>query len=310
MKVYNNILELIGNTPIIRLEKYEKNNNIESKIFAKLECYNPAGSSKDRIALEIIEKAEDEQKLKKGAVIVEPTSGNTGIGLAMIGRIKGYKVILTMPSNMSEERIKLLKAYGAEVVLTDKSAGMKGAIEKAKEIAKKYKNSYIPEQFVNKSNSEAHYKSTGPEIWRDMEGKIDYLIAGIGTGGTLTGTARYLKEKNPNIKIIGIEPEESPMISKGKSASHGIQGIGANFVPEILDLNIIDEIITINTDEAYKSVKEISEIEGILVGISSGAVVRAIKKINVKNKNIVVILPDSGERYLSNNVFKRKNIVK
>lgn len=303
MKVYNNILELIGNTPMIKLDGYAKNNEIESNIYAKLEFYNPAGSSKDRIALAIIEKAEKEKKIGKGSIIVEPTSGNTGIGLAMVGRIKGYRVILTMPSNMSEERIKLLNAYGAEVVLTDKEKGMKGAIEKAEEIAKEYNNAFIPGQFINTANPEAHYRTTGPEIWNDMEGNIDYIVAGVGTGGTLTGTAKYLKEKNSNIKVIAVEPEESPVISKGKSGTHGIQGIGANFIPSILDLNIIDEVITISTDEAYKTVKEIAEEEGILIGISSGAAISAMKKINDKNKNIVVILPDSGERYLSNNIF-------
>lgn len=303
MKVYNNVLDLIGNTPILKLDKYAKESNIESNIFAKLESYNPAGSSKDRIAKEIIEKAEREGKIKKGDIIIEPTSGNTGIGLALVGRIKGYKVILTMPSNMSEERIKLLKAYGAGVILTDASLGMKGAIQKAEELALKYSNSYIPGQFTNTANVDAHYKTTGPEIWNDMDGKIDYFVAGVGTGGTLTGTAKFLKEKNPNIKIIAVEPEESPLISKRKSGAHGIQGLGANFVPNILDLEVIDKVITVSTEEAIESVKEISESEGLLVGISSGAAITAIKKLNEKNKNVVVILPDSGERYLSSNIF-------
>lgn len=303
MKVYNNVLDLIGNTPILKLDRYSKENNIESNIFAKLEFYNPAGSSKDRTAKEIIENAEREGKLKKGDIIIEPTSGNTGIGLALVGKIKNYKVILTMPSNMSIERIKLLKAYGADVILTDAMQGMKGAILKAEELAKLYPNSYIPGQFVNYANVDAHYKTTGPEIWDALDGKIDYFIAGVGTGGTISGVARYLKEKNPNIKIIAVEPKESPVISKGESGVHGIQGIGANFIPEILNLKIIDEIVTVSTEDAIKEVKEIAEIEGMLIGISSGAVISAIKNLNLKNKNIITIFPDSGERYFSSNVF-------
>lgn len=303
MNIYNNVLDLIGNTPILKLDKYEKESRINSNIFAKLESYNPAGSSKDRIAKEIIEKAEHEGKIKNGDVIIEPTSGNTGIGLALVGKIKGYRVILTMPSNMSQERIKLLKAYGAEVILTDASLGMTGAIQKAEELAKYYPNSYIPGQFTNIANVEAHYKTTGPEIWNAMDGNIDYFIAGVGTGGTLSGTAKFLKEKNHNIKIIAVEPEESPVISKGESSVHGIQGIGANFIPEILNLEIIDEVITVSTEEAINSVKDIAKSEGILVGISSGAVISAVKKLDVHNKNIIVIFPDSGERYLSNNIF-------
>lgn len=303
MKVYNNVLDLIGNTPILKLDRYSKKNNIESNIFAKLEFYNPAGSSKDRTAKEIIENAEREGKLKKGDIIIEPTSGNTGIGLALVGKIKNYKVILTMPSNMSIERIKLLKAYGADVILTDAMQGMKGAILKAEELAKLYPNSYIPGQFVNYANVDAHYKTTGPEIWDALDGKIDYFIAGVGTGGTISGVARYLKEKNPNIKIIAVEPQESPVISKGESGVHGIQGIGANFIPEILNLKIIDEIVTVSTEDAIKEVKEIAEIEGMLIGISSGAVISAIKNLNLKNKNIITIFPDSGERYFSSNVF-------
>lgn len=303
MNIYNNVLDLIGNTPILKLDKYEKESRVNSNIFAKLESYNPAGSSKDRIAKEIIEKAEHEGKIKNGDVIIEPTSGNTGIGLALVGKIKGYRVILTMPSNMSQERIKLLKAYGAEVILTDASLGMTGAIQKAEELAKYYPNSYIPGQFTNIANVEAHYKTTGPEIWNAMDGNIDYFIAGVGTGGTLSGTAKFLKEKNHNIKIIAVEPEESPVISKGESSVHGIQGIGANFVPEILNLEIIDEVITVSTEEAINSVKDIAKSEGILVGISSGAVISAVKKLDIQNKNIIVIFPDSGERYLSNNIF-------
>lgn len=300
--VYNNILELVGKTPIVRLNKFKESNGLDFNLFGKLESFNPAGSAKDRVALKIIEDAERDGKLKKGSVIIEPTSGNTGIGLAMVGRIKGYKVILTMPDNMSSERISLLKAYGAEVVLTDAVLGMKGAIEKANEIAKLYSNSFIAGQFTNYSNVLAHYESTGPEIWEDLNGNIDYVVASIGTGGTITGIAKYLKEKNEKIKIIGIEPEESPLITTGKSGIHGIQGIGANFIPDILDLNLIDKIEIVSTEDAYKEVKEISELEGILVGISSGSVLASVKKLKLSG-NVVVILPDSGERYLSNNLF-------
>lgn len=300
--VYNNILELVGKTPIVRLNKFKESNGLDFNLFGKLESFNPAGSAKDRVALKIIEDAERDGKLKKGSVIIEPTSGNTGIGLAMVGRIKGYKVILTMPDNMSSERISLLKAYGAEVVLTDAVLGMKGAIEKANEIAKLYSNSFIAGQFTNYSNVLAHYESTGPEIWEDLNGNVDYVVASIGTGGTITGIAKYLKEKNEKIKIIGIEPEESPLITTGKSGIHGIQGIGANFIPDILDLNLIDKVEIVSTEDAYKEVKEISELEGILVGISSGSVLASVKKLKLSG-NVVVILPDSGERYLSNNLF-------
>ena len=300
--VYNNILELIGKTPIVRLDKFKESNKLNFNVFGKLESFNPAGSAKDRVALKIIEDAEKEGKLKEGAVIIEPTSGNTGIGLAMVGRIKGYKVILTMPENMSKERVSLLKAYGAEVVLTEAKLGMKGAIEKANEIAKLYPNSFFAGQFTNKSNVLAHYESTGPEIWNDLDGNIDYLVASIGTGGTITGIAKYLKEKNKDIKIIGIEPKESPLITSGKSGVHGIQGIGANFIPDILDLSLIDKVETVSTEEAYKTVKEIAEVEGILIGISSGSVLASLKRLELKG-NVLVILPDSGERYLSSNVF-------
>ena len=300
--VYNNILELVGKTPIVRLDKFKESNKLNFNVFGKLESFNPAGSAKDRVALKIIEDAEKLGKIKKGSVIIESTSGNTGIGLAMVGKVKGYKVILTMPDNMSKERVSLLKAYGAEVVLTDASLGMKGAIEKAEEIALSYTNSFIPGQFTNYSNVLAHYETTGPEIWDAMNGKIDYLVASIGTGGTITGTAKFLKEKNKDIKVIGIEPKESPLITSGKSGTHGIQGIGANFIPDILDLSLIDKVETVSTDEAYEAVREISELEGILVGISSGSVLAGIKKLNLKG-NVVLILPDSGERYLSNNIF-------
>lgn len=300
--VYNNILELVGRTPIVRLDKFKESNKLNFNVFGKLESFNPAGSAKDRVALKIIEDAEKSGRLKKGSVIVEPTSGNTGIGLAMVGKVKGYKVILTMPDNMSKERISLLKAYGAEVVLTEASLGMKGAIKKSEEIASLYSNSFIPSQFTNYSNVLAHYETTGPEIWESMDGKIDYLVASIGTGGTITGTAKFLKEKNKDIKIIGIEPKESPLITTGKSGVHGIQGIGANFIPDILDLSLIDKVKTVSTEDAYEAVREILEVEGILVGISSGSVLASLKKLDLKG-NVVMIFPDSGERYLSNSIF-------
>lgn len=304
MKVYQNLIELVGNTPMLRLNNMEKTNNLTGEIYAKLEKYNPAGSVKDRAALEIIEDAERKGILKPGATIIEPTSGNTGIGLAFIARLKGYKVILTMPSSMSEERIKVLKAYGAEVVLTDAALGMLGSLDKADEILKQTPGAIIAGQFTNPANVNAHYKTTGPEIWEDMDGNIDVFIASVGTGGTLTGIAKYLKEKNKDIKIVAVEPAESPLISKGIAGQHGIQGIGANFIPEILDRNIIDEVYTVTTDEAYQSSREVAQKEGLLVGISSGSVIDAAKHYAKNNKKVVIILPDSGERYLSTELYK------
>lgn len=304
MKVYQNLIELVGNTPMLRLNNMEKTNNLTGEIYAKLEKYNPAGSVKDRAALEIIEDAERKGILKPGATIIEPTSGNTGIGLAFIARLKGYKVILTMPSSMSEERIKVLKAYGAEVVLTDAALGMQGSLDKADEILKQTPGAIIAGQFTNPANVNAHYKTTGPEIWEDMDGNIDVFIASVGTGGTLTGTAKYLKEKNKDIKIVAVEPAESPLISKGIAGQHGIQGIGANFIPEILDRNIIDEVYTVTTDESYESSREVAQKEGLLVGISSGSVITAAKHYAKNNKKVVIILPDSGERYLSTELYK------
>lgn len=304
MRVYQNLIELVGNTPILRLNNMEKTNNLTGEIYAKLEKYNPAGSVKDRAALEIIEDAERRGILKPGATIIEPTSGNTGIGLAFIARLKGYKVILTMPSSMSEERIKVLKAYGAEVVLTDAVLGMQGSLDKADEILKQTPGAIIAGQFTNPANVNAHYKTTGPEIWEDMDGNIDVFIASVGTGGTLTGTAKYLKEKNKDIKIVAVEPAESPLISKGIAGQHGIQGIGANFIPEILDRNMIDEVYTVTTDEAYESSREVAQKEGLLVGISSGSVIAAAKHYAKNNKKVVIILPDSGERYLSTELYK------
>ena len=304
MKVYQNLIELVGNTPMLRLNNMEKTNNLTGEIYAKLEKYNPAGSVKDRAALEIIEDAERKGILKPGATIIEPTSGNTGIGLAFIARLKGYKVILTMPSSMSEERIKVLKAYGAEVILTDAALGMQGSLDKADEILKQTPGAIIAGQFTNPANVNAHYKTTGPEIWEDMDGNIDVFIASVGTGGTLTGIAKYLKEKNKDIKIVAVEPAESPLISKGIAGQHGIQGIGANFIPEILDRNIIDEVYTVTTDEAYQSSREVAQKEGLLVGISSGSVIDAAKHYAKNNKKVVIILPDSGERYLSTELYK------
>ncbi len=304
MKVYQNLIELVGNTPILKLNNVEKMNDLNGEIYAKLEKFNPAGSVKDRVALEIIEDAERKGMLKPGATIIEPTSGNTGIGLAFVARLKGYKVILTMPENMSEERRKVLKAYGAELVLTDASLGMQGALDKADEILKQTPGAIIAGQFINPANVQAHYNTTGPEIWKDMDGNIDVYIASVGTGGTLTGTARYLKEKNKDIKVVAVEPAESPLISKGIVGKHGIQGIGANFIPEILDKNIIDEVYTVTTEEAYDASRELAQKEGLLVGISSGSVITAAKHYAKEGKKVVVILPDSGERYLSTDLYK------
>ena len=307
MKYYNNVPDLVGNTPLLRLNACEKENNLDAQIYGKLEYFNPAGSVKDRIAKEMLTAAEASEKLKPGAVIIEPTSGNTGIGLASIAAAKGYRIILTMPETMSIERRKLLKAYGAEIVLTQGPKGMKGAIEKANELAKQIPNSFVPSQFLNISNPNAHKLTTGPEIWRDTEGKIDILVAGVGTGGTISGTGGYLKEKNPNIKVIAVEPYGSPVLSKGVVGGHKIQGIGAGFVPDTLDVNIYDEIITVEDDNAFAMGRFLARNEGILVGISSGAAVYAAiqiaKRIENKNKVVVTIMPDTGERYLSTPMF-------
>jgi len=308
MAIYKQITELIGNTPLLELVNYEKNNKLNATILAKIELFNPAGSVKDRIAKAMIEKAEEEGFLKPGSTIIEPTSGNTGIGLASIAAAKGYKAILTMPETMSIERRKLLKAYGAQIVLTDGSKGMKGAIEKAEELQKEIKNSFIPSQFENKENPKMHYKTTGPEIYNDTNGNIDYFVAGVGTGGTLSGVGKYLKEKNPNIKIIAVEPMSSPVLSKGKAGPHKIQGIGAGFIPDTLDTDIYDEIIKIENEDAFKSAREVAKNDGILVGISSGAAIKAATIIaqrdENKDKTIVVLLPDTGERYLSTELFE------
>lgn len=307
VNIYKSITDLIGNTPLLELTNYTKNNNLNAKIIAKLEYFNPAGSVKDRIAYAMIKDAEEKGLLKEGSVIIEPTSGNTGIGLSSIAAAKGYKAILTMPETMSVERRNLLKAYGAEVVLTDGTKGMKGAIEKAKELAEEIPNSFIPAQFDNPSNPAVHYSTTGPEIWRDTDGKVDIFVAGIGTGGTISGTGKYLKEKNPDIKIIAVEPAASPVLSRGTAGAHKIQGIGAGFVPKTLDTDIYDEIIAVENEAAFAAGREIVKSEGVLVGISSGAALWAAaelaKRPENEGKTIVVILPDTGERYLSTALF-------
>lgn len=303
MKIYKKITDLIGNTPLLELVNFKKNNNLQATVLAKLEYFNPAGSVKDRVAKEMIDDAEKNGLLKPGAVIIEPTSGNTGIGLASVAVSRGYRLILTMPETMSIERRNLLSAYGAELVLTDGSKGMTGAIQKAQELANEIPGSFIPGQFTNPSNPKAHIKTTGPEIWNDTDGTVDIFIACVGTGGTLSGVGEYLKSKNPEIKIIAVEPAGSPVLSKGVSGSHKIQGIGAGFVPDTLNTKIYDEIIPVNDEDAYKSGKKLASEEGILVGISSGAALYAAslvaKRPENKNKTIVVLLPDTGERYLS-----------
>jgi len=309
-KIYKGVSELIGKTPIIEAVNFEKAVEADATILAKLEYFNPAGSVKDRVALAMIEEAEKKGVLKKGATIIEPTSGNTGIGLAAVGVSKGYKVILTMPETMSIERRNLLKAYGAELVLTDGAKGMKGAIAKADELASEIPHSFIPGQFVNQANPAAHFATTGPEIWEDTDGKIDIFVAGVGTGGTVTGVGKYLKSKNPNVKIVAVEPATSPVLSKGVAGPHKIQGIGAGFVPETLDTNVYDEIFAVENDDAFATGKAIARTEGVLVGISSGAAVYAAtelaKRPENKGKVIVALLPDTGDRYLSTPMFSDK----
>ena len=305
--IYNSITELTGNTPILKMHGFSALNGLETPIYGKLELFNPAGSAKDRVALAMIRDAENKGILKKGSVIIEPTSGNTGIGLAAIGGALGYKVILTMPETMSAERRTLLKAYGADIVLTDGSKGMAGSVEKAKELCSQTEGAVILGQFDNPSNPEAHKTTTGPEIWEATAGKIDIFVAGAGTGGTLTGTGAYLKEKNPHIKIIAAEPASSPLLTEGRSGSHKIQGIGANFIPKNLDLSICDEIIAVSDDAACTAAKQIVRTEGILAGISSGAAAyaaaEAARRPENKGKLIVALLPDTGERYLSTGIF-------
>lgn len=306
--IYKSAAELIGKTPLMELTNFEKANNLEAKIIAKLEYFNPAGSVKDRIAKGMIDDAEAKGLLNKDSVIIEPTSGNTGIGLASVAAARGYRIIIVMPETMSIERRKLMKAYGAELVLTEGAKGMKGAIEKADELAKEIPNSFIPGQFVNPANPEVHRQTTGPEIWEDAEGKVDIFIAGVGTGGTITGVGSYLKSQNPNVKVVAVEPLTSPVLSQCKSGAHKIQGIGAGFVPKVLDTKVYDEIITVDNEDAFETGREIGRNEGILVGISSGAAVWAARELakrpENKGKNIVVLLPDTGDRYLSTPLFE------
>lgn len=306
-KIYTNITELIGRTPLLELKNYDASKNLNAKILAKLEYFNPAGSVKDRIAKSMIEDAEAKGLLKEGSVIIEPTSGNTGIGIASVGTSKGYRVIIVMPETMSVERRNLIKAYGAEIVLTEGANGMKGAIEKASELAKTIENSFIPSQFTNSANPETHKRTTGPEIWEDTDGNVDIFVAGVGTGGTVTGVGEYLKSKNPNVKVVAVEPASSPVLSEGRAGSHKIQGIGAGFVPETLNTNIYDEVIKVENEDAFKTSREIARKEGFLVGISSGAATYAAtelaKRPENKGKTIVVLLPDTGERYLSTTLF-------
>lgn len=307
MNIRKNVTELIGNTPLLQVSNIMNSENSKATILAKLECFNPTSSAKDRPALEMILDAEEKGILKKGSVIIEPTSGNTGIGLAAIGASRGYKVIIVMPDTMSKERVLLTKAYGAEVILTDGKKGMQGSIDEAVKLSKEHESAFIPAQFDNDANPLSHYKTTGPEIWRDTDGKVDILVAGIGTGGTLSGTGKYLKEQNPEIKVVGIEPLSSPLITKGVFSSHGIQGIGANFIPENLDRDIYDEIIDVSDEDAFTYARKMAQLEGVAVGISSGAAlfgaIELSKRPENKGKTIVVILTDTGERYLSTKLF-------
>ena len=306
-KVYKSALELIGKTPLVEVTNIEKELGLEAKVLVKLEYLNPAGSVKDRIAKHMIEVAEEKGILKPGSVIIEPTSGNTGIGLAAIAAAKGYRTILTMPETMSVERRNILKAYGAEIVLTEGAKGMKGAIAKADELAKEIPNSFIPGQFVNPANPEMHFQTTGPEIWEDTDGQVDYFTAGVGTGGTVTGVGKFLKSKNPNVKVAAIEPSDSPVLSQGKAGSHKIQGIGAGFVPDTLDTSVYDEVMPITNEDAFATAKLLAKKEGILVGISSGAslyaAIQIAKRPEAKGKTIVALLPDSGDRYYSTPLF-------
>ena len=305
--IYKGTLDLIGNTPLVEVVNIEKKLGLEASVLVKLEYFNPAGSVKDRVARAMIEDAEEKGILKPGSVIIEPTSGNTGIGLASIAAVKGYRMILTMPDTMSIERRNILKAYGAELVLTEGAAGMQGAIDRAEELAREIPDSFIPGQFVNPANSAMHRKTTGSEIWRDTDGKVDYFVAGVGTGGTLTGTGEYLKAQNADIKVIAVEPADSPVLSEGRSGAHKLQGIGAGFIPEVLNTDIYDEIITIESEEAYEAAKLLAKNEGVLVGISSGAALHAAiqlaKRPENKGKTIVALLPDTADRYYSTPLF-------
>ena len=310
MRVFNNITGLIGHTPLVEINRFTEKLGLKARILVKLELFNPAGSVKDRIALSMIEDAEKKGLLKPGSVIIEPTSGNTGIGLSSVAAARGYKIIITMPETMSVERRLLMTAYGAKLVLTDGAKGMKGAIAKANELHEQTPNSFIPGQFVNPANPQAHFETTGPEIWNDTDGKVDIFVAGVGTGGTLSGTGKFLKSKNPDIKVVAVEPATSPVLSEGKSGPHKIQGIGAGFVPDTLDTKIYDEIITVENDDAFAYSRAVTKSDGVLVGISSGAAVKAATELarrpENKGKTIVAILPDTGERYLSTQLFKEE----
>lgn len=307
-KIYKNIEELIGKTPLLELTHLEEIHNLDAKVLAKVEFLNPGGSAKDRVAKKMVEDAEAKGLLKAGATIIEPTSGNTGIGLAVMAAARGYRAIIVMPDSMSMERRLLMSAFGAELVLTEGAKGMAGAIAKAEELAKEIPGAFIPGQFDNPANPQAHYETTGPEIYEDTDGKVDIFVAGIGTGGTITGVGRYLREKNPDVQIIGVEPASSPLLTEGRAGSHGLQGIGANFVPSILDTKLYNEIITVTEEAAYAAGREVAQKEGLLVGISAGAAIHAAlevaKRPKNKGKNIVVLLPDTGDRYLSTPMFQ------
>lgn len=307
MRVYKNVFELIGNTPLVELTNYENNHGLNARLIGKVEYFEPAGSIKDRIAKAMIDEAEANGLLDAETVIIEPTSGNTGIGLAAIAAARGNRIIIAMPDTMSVERRNLMRAYGAELVLTPGADGMKGAIAKAEQLAEEIPNSFIPSQFTNPANPAIHYRTTGPEIWEATDGEVDILVAGVGTGGTISGTGAYLKEQNPDVQVVAVEPADSPVLSEGRSGSHGIQGIGAGFVPETLDTSVYDEVITITNEEAFETGRELAANDGLLVGISSGAAVAAAAKLAQRSenagKNIVVILPDTGERYLSSAMF-------
>lgn len=307
MKIYNSAEELIGKTPLVRLSRFELEHGLCASVLAKVELFNPAGSVKDRAAKNMIDDAEARGLIAPGATIIEPTSGNTGIGLCMIAAMRGYRTMIVMPDTMSKERIMLMKAYGADVILTEGAKGMKGAIEKAEELASTIPNSFIPSQFDNPANAEAHYLTTGPEIFEDTDGKVDIFVAGVGTGGTVTGIGRYLKEKCPSVKIVAVEPKSSPLLSEGRAGAHAIQGIGANFVPSVLDRTVYDEVIAVSNEDAIAFAADFGKLEGLLVGISSGAALAAAaslaKREENRGKNIVVLLPDTGERYLSSGIY-------
>ncbi len=309
MKIYTSSQQLVGNTPLLEMVNFEKAYDAEARIFAKLEYLNPTGSAKDRAAKYMLEDAEKTGKIKPGGTIIEPTSGNTGIGLASAAAAKGYRAIIVMPETMSEERRRLIAAYGAELELTDGAKGMKGAIERAQELAKEIQGSFIPDQFGNPANAQAHYETTGPEIWTDTDGKVDIFVAGVGTGGTITGVGRYLREKNPDVKIVAVEPNASAVLSGGAAGPHKIQGIGAGFIPNVLDTDVYDEVVTVSAEDAFDAARAIASCEGIMVGISSGAAAYAAlelaKRCENKGKNIVVLLPDSGDRYLSTELFAK-----